>query len=63
MNSNNDIKKIVNSFFLRRYDHLRKLIDREKIDQEPCYYKRKYGLVKGFKIYFNTIYLVYPLPN
>ena len=69
MRSNNDIKKIVNSFFLRRYDHLRKLIDREKIDQEPCYYKRKYGLVKGFKIYFNTVinsvaeFMVSSLPN
>ena len=41
MNSEDILKKEARSFLLRRYDYLRKLVDREKVDQEPCYYKEK----------------------
>lgn len=42
-------------FILRRYDFIRPLIDRELVDQEPCFYKIHYGEVDGLKYYSEVI--------
>jgi hypothetical protein len=55
MSSNNDIEKNARSFLLRRYDLVRSLIDRELVDQEPCYSKHFYGEERGYTIYYHTV--------
>lgn len=69
MNSDNKLNKESRSFLLRRYEYLRQLVDREKVDQEPCYYKEKYGDFDGFRIYYDTViesvieFIFYSLPD
>jgi hypothetical protein len=69
MNSDNKLNKESRSFLLRRYEYLRQLVDREKVDQEPCYYKEKYGDFDGFRFYYDTViesvieFIFYSLPD
>lgn len=69
MRSEDKLKKDARSFLLRRYEYLRKLVDREKVDQEPCYYKEKYGDLDGFMYYFDVVkdsiieFIMYSLPD
>lgn len=57
------------NFIFRRYGYIRPIIDREKKDQEPCYYKDKYGEFEGFKYYMETVstsvveFIMYSLPD
>jgi len=42
------------NFLKRRWETYEPLVKREMRDQEPCWYKKKYG-DRGFNLYFDTV--------
>jgi len=43
------------NFIKRRMDWIEPIIRREITENEPCYYKFKFGMEKGLKIYLTTV--------
>lgn len=43
------------NFIKRRMDWIEPIIRREITDQEPCYYKLRFGMEEGLKIYLTTV--------
>lgn len=56
------------TFIKRRFDYFEPLLKRELKDQEPCYFKQKYG-DDGKQLYYVTVrnslrdYMIQTLPN
>ena len=43
------------NFIKRRIDWIDPMVRKEMRDQEPCYYKLKFGLEDGMEKYFKTV--------